>query len=79
MNKKLILSGLAGCLTTVGAFLLGYKLSKKRYSPIKLQGEMFIDYSENKDKPSIYLNILDQKIFATDTEFIILDIVRIRK
>lgn len=79
MKKMLIICIIAGIVTTFSSGAIGYTISKKRYSPKRTFGEIFIDYTENSSHPTMYLNNLDPTTFSNNTKFIILGINHIRK
>lgn len=77
--KKNILNILGSVLILGTGFIGGYVVSKKRYSPKKTFGEIYIDYTENPNNPIMYLNNLDTKTFLNSTKYIIIGVNHIRK
>lgn len=77
---KKVIFNIAGsiCIISIGS-IFGYLISKKRYSPKKTFGEIFIDYTDDPKHPTMYLNNLDPTTFSNNTKFIILGINHIRK
>lgn len=79
MKKTLIFCIIFGIVTTFSSGTIGYTISKKRYSPKKTSGEIYIDYTEDEKHPSIYLSNVDPMIFSEKSGYIILRLNHIRK
>lgn len=77
--KSKILLGIIDSALVAGSFTLGYLLSKKIYTPKRVSGEIYIDYTENPEHPNIYLSALNPDIFKIKEYYIILGLSHIRK
>ena len=79
-SKWIIISAvLSNVVLSIVSFAIGYSISKKKHSPKLTAGEIYIDYTEDSNHPTMYLNNLDPKTFSNDTKFIILGLNHIRK
>lgn len=77
-NKWIItLLCLAMTILPISSFVLGSNLSKKKYSPKEIDGDIYIDYTD-PDKPNMYLSIEPSLLKKTDN-YIVLRAVRVRK
>ena len=79
IKKEILIPSIIGLVSTVNALIIGIAIGKKRYSPKLTAGEIYIDYTEDSNRPIMYLNNLDPKTFSNDTKFIILGLNHIRK
>lgn len=79
MKKILIICIIVGIVTTFSSGVIGYTISKKRYSPKKTSGDIYIDYTEDVKHPIMYLNNLDLETFSNKTKYIVLGVNHIRK
>lgn len=79
MKKTLIFCIIFGIVTTFSSGAIGYTISKKRYSPRKTSGEIYIDYTEDAKHPIMYLNNLDLETFSNKTKYIVLGVNHVRK
>ena len=79
IKKEILIPSIVGLVSTVSALIIGIEIGKKRYSPKLTSGEIYIDYTEDSNNPSMYLNNLDPKTFSDNSKFIILGLIHIRK
>lgn len=79
MKKVLIICIITGIVITFSSGITGYTISKKRYSPKKTLGEIYIDYTEDIKHPTMYLSNLDLETFSNKTKYIVLGVNHIRK
>lgn len=79
IKKDVLISSIIGLVLTVNALIIGVAIGKKKYSPKLTAGEIYIDYTEDSNRPIMYLNNLDPKTFSNDTKFIILGVNHLRK
>lgn len=78
-KKNILISGVVGIASLIGGFVLGHYTAKKRYSPKKTSGEIYIDHTENPEKPSIYLGSISPDLFINMDGYIIFGLKHIRK
>lgn len=79
-NKWIITSAiLSNIILSVISFKIGHSISKKKYFPKKIDGEIFIDYTENQKSPAMYLTNVDPKTFNDSTKYVIIGVNHVRK
>lgn len=78
-HKNLLINGLVGTFIASISLIIGSYISKKRYSPKKFSGIVYIDYQEDSQHPAIYLTDLDPDVITGDADSAIFYINRIRK
>ena len=68
-----LLNTVVGCSLSSIMFGFGYLYSKKKYSPKKLNGELYIDYN-TPNYPDLYLNNVDEEILKKEHSYVIFKI-----
>lgn len=79
INIKKLIPILATISLAIVTFGSGYSISKKIYSPKKVSGNLYIDYTENSSHPNIYLDSVDYKTFTNNSPYILLSVTHVRK
>ncbi len=77
-TMKIIINALSGAGLLGLGLLTGSIISKKRYRPKKSSGIIYIDYTENKNNPTLYLENVDPNIF-NNSGYAIFELFHIRK
>lgn len=77
-TMKIIINALSGIGLLGLGLLTGSIISKKRYCPKKSSGIIYIDYTENKNNPTLYLENVDPNIF-NNSGYAIFELFHIRK
>lgn len=67
-----------GVISQLIGFLLGYNISKTKYSPKLVKGMLIIDHTEDQSKPAIYLGEMDPIILDPKTNSVVLKTIHIR-
>lgn len=77
--KKIVAISSLSILWALTSYTVGYIVCKRKNTPKKLLGNIFIDYTEDEKHPSIYLSNVDPIIFSEKSGYIVLGLNHIRK
>lgn len=78
-SALIALAAIGSLIILASTNVLTAKLTKKRCLPKEIDGDLYIDYTEDSNHPALYLQQVSPDIFKDNPNYVVIRVTHIRK